>query len=183
MPQHVESLAERCRRIELLVLDVDGVLTDGGIVYSDAGHEIKQFHVRDGSGLKLWHWLGKQAAILSGRSSRVVDVRAAELDVATVVQGARDKLPAFRKIVKDCGLEPAQVCFVGDDVPDLPALRNCGLAVAVADACADVQAAAHYITHAPGGRGAVREVIEWLLRAQGLWSRVLERFAADDAGN
>jgi 3-deoxy-D-manno-octulosonate 8-phosphate phosphatase (KDO 8-P phosphatase) len=177
MAASTESLAERCRRIELLVLDVDGVLTDGGIIYSDAGHEIKQFHVRDGSGLKLWHWLGKRAAILSGRSSNVVNVRAAELDVAPVVQGARDKLPAYRQIVKDCGLEPAQVCVVGDDIPDLPMLRNSGLAVAVADACADVQAIAHYITRAPGGRGAVREVIEWVLRAQGLWSRVQERYA------
>lgn len=171
------TLAERCRKIELLVLDVDGVLTDGGIIYSDAGSEIKKFHVRDGSGLKLWSWLGKKSAILSGRRVSVVDIRAAELDIGTVVQGERDKLPAYRRIVKEGGLEPAQVCFVGDDVPDLPVLRNSGLAVAVADACVDVQDAAHYVTRAPGGKGAVRETIELILRVQGLWVKVQERYA------
>lgn len=170
------SLGERCAAIELLVLDVDGVLTDGRIIYSDAGTEIKQFHVRDGSGLKLWHWLGKRAAIITGRTSRLVEVRAAELDVGTVIQGTPDKLPAFRRVLSELGLSPEQAAYVGDDLPDLPVMLECGLAAAVADACPEARAAAHYVTLAGGGRGAVREVIERILGAQGLWNKALERY-------
>ncbi|HEV3443665.1 MAG TPA: phenylphosphate carboxylase subunit delta, partial [Gemmataceae bacterium] len=97
MLESAKSLADRCRAVELLVLDVDGVLTDGSIIYSDAGQELKKFHVRDGSGLKLWHSLGKRSAIITGRSSRVVDVRAAELLIGLVIQGAADKLAAYRQ--------------------------------------------------------------------------------------
>lgn len=167
-----QSLAERCSAIELLVLDVDGVLTDGSIIYADDGVELKVFHVRDGSGLKLWHKTGKQSAIITGRRSRIVEVRAAELGIGRVHQGAADKLPVFRSILEESGFQPGQVCFVGDDVPDLPLLHHCGLAVAVADACSEVQAAAHHVTRATGGRGAVREVIELILRHQGHWDRV-----------
>jgi 3-deoxy-D-manno-octulosonate 8-phosphate phosphatase (KDO 8-P phosphatase) len=170
------TLAERCTPIELLVLDVDGVLTDGAIIYGDDGTELKAFHVRDGSGLKIWQMLGKRAAIISGRRSPVVEVRAAELGIAPVVQGSLEKLPAYREILTAGGWRPEQVCMIGDDVPDLPLLRNAGLAVAVADACPDVLAHAHYVTRAPGGSGAVREVIELILRCQGLWAGVLERF-------
>lgn len=172
-----QTLAQRCAGIELLVLDVDGVLTDGRIIYSDAGTEVKEFHVRDGSGLKLWHWLGKRAAIITGRTSRIVEVRAAELDVQTVVQGAPDKLPALQRVLTDLGLRVDQAGYVGDDLPDVPALRACGLAAAVADACSEAKAAAHYVTTAAGGRGAVREVIELVLRAQGLWNKAVERYS------
>src|SRR5579859_6050257 len=116
----MRTLAERCAAIELLVVDVDGVLTDGGILYSDAGTELKQFHVRDGSGLKLWHWLGKKAAIITGRTSRLVEVRAAELDVDIVIQGAAEKMAAFRRVLEQIDLTAEQVCYVGDDLPDLP---------------------------------------------------------------
>jgi 3-deoxy-D-manno-octulosonate 8-phosphate phosphatase (KDO 8-P phosphatase) len=170
------TLAERCRAIEMLVLDVDGVLTDGGIIYSDAGVEVKQFHVRDGSGLKLWHWLGKRAAIITGRTSHLVEVRAAELDIHPVIQGSVDKLAAYRRILAEEGLKPEQVCCVGDDLPDLPVLADCGLAVAVADGCPEIRAAAHYVTRAPGGRGAVREIIELILQGQGLWAKAVARF-------
>lgn len=172
------TLAQRCAAIELLVLDVDGVLTDGRIIYSDAGTEVKEFHVRDGSGLKLWHWLGKHAAIITGRSSRIVDVRAAELDVKTVIQGSPDKLPAFRRVLADLGLKAEQAAYVGDDLPDLPVLLECGLALAVADACPEARAAAQYVTNVAGGRGAVREVIELILSAQGLWNKAVERYRA-----
>jgi 3-deoxy-D-manno-octulosonate 8-phosphate phosphatase (KDO 8-P phosphatase) len=173
------SLSDRCARIELLVLDVDGVLTDGSIVYADDGVEIKAFHVRDGSGLKLWQREGKRAAVISGRQSRAVEVRAAELGIDPVVQGTPDKLAAYRQLLAAARLAPEQVCFVGDDLPDLPLLCNCGLAVAVADACPEVRAEAHYVTRAPGGRGAVREAIELILRRQGRWQRVVERYRGE----
>src|SRR5829696_3066983 len=108
------SLADRAARVELLLLDVDGVLTDGGIVYADNGVEIKRFHVRDGSGLKLWQLAGKRAAIISGRTSAAVEVRAAELGVTPVVQGRADKVPAFAEVLAATGLRPEQVCAVGD---------------------------------------------------------------------
>jgi YrbI family 3-deoxy-D-manno-octulosonate 8-phosphate phosphatase len=147
------TLQDRWTAIELLVLDVDGVLTDGGIVYGSGGLEVKQFHVRDGSGLKYWHLAGKRSAILTGRSSPVVETRAAELGIATVVQGAADKLQAYRRLLDETETSPEAVCYVGDDLPDLPPLRHCGLAVAVADACPEVVADAHYVTRGPGGRG------------------------------
>jgi 3-deoxy-D-manno-octulosonate 8-phosphate phosphatase (KDO 8-P phosphatase) len=164
-----DSLAQRCGAIELLLLDVDGVLTDGGIIYGDDGREWKVFHVRDGSGLKIWHLAGKRSAVISGRSSRVVEVRAAELGVSLVLQGAGDKRPAYQQVLAEMGVRSEQVCFIGDDVPDLPILRDCGLAVAVADASAEVRMAAHYVTCAAGGRGAVREMVELILRCQNRW--------------
>lgn len=170
------TLAQRCAKIELLVLDVDGVLTDGRIVYSDSGAECKRFHVRDGSGLKLWQAAGRQVAIISGRSSAAVDRRAEELGISAVAQGVPDKWVSFRRLLGERGLVEEQVCAVGDDVPDLALLTHCGLAVAVADACAEVRAAADYISKAPGGRGAVREVVELILCCQGHWAAVTERF-------
>src|SRR5213078_1001686 len=152
----------------------DGVLTDGGIVHGSGGVELKQFHVRDGSGLKVWHQDGKRSALVTGRTSPAVDVRAAELGIPFVVQGAAEKLAAYRGLLDRTGLPPAAVCYLGDDLPDLPPLHHCGLAAAVADACAEVRAAAHYITRAPGGRGAVREVIELILRCQGAWQRLVD---------
>jgi 3-deoxy-D-manno-octulosonate 8-phosphate phosphatase (KDO 8-P phosphatase) len=170
-----KTLEARCLAIELLVIDVDGVLTDGGIMYTDQGVELKQFHVRDGSGLVLWQRLGKQAAIISGRSSPTVAKRAAELKIGPVYQGSPEKLPAYRELLATGNWKPEQACCIGDDVPDLVLLANCGLAVAVADACPQVKAEAHYVTRAAGGRGAVREVIELILGCQGEWTRVVEQ--------
>lgn len=163
-------------RVELLLLDVDGVLTDGSILYADDGAELKRFHVRDGSGLKLWRLAGKRAAIVSGRKSVAVDRRAAELGLAPVLQGRDDKLAAFAEVLAATGLSAEQVCAVGDDLPDLPVLRRAGVAVAVADACPEVRAAADYVTMVPGGRGAVRDAIEWLLKLRGEWDRVSSEF-------
>jgi 3-deoxy-D-manno-octulosonate 8-phosphate phosphatase (KDO 8-P phosphatase) len=176
MMQAKQVLTERCADIAMLVLDVDGVLTDGRIVYDDSGKELKFFHVRDGSGLKIWRSLGKRAAIITGRSSRAVEIRAAELQIEPVIQGAPDKLAAYRKLLQAVGLQPQQVCCVGDDLPDLPLLRNCGLAVAVADACAEARADSHYVTRAPGGSGAVRETIELMLRCQDLWQSAVDSY-------
>jgi 3-deoxy-D-manno-octulosonate 8-phosphate phosphatase (KDO 8-P phosphatase) len=170
------SLHARCVAIQLLVLDVDGVLTDGSIIYADSGSELKVFHVRDGVGIKAWRQQGKPVAILSSRSSRVVEARAAELGIETVIQGAADKLAAFRQVLARDGLEPSGACFIGDDLPDLPVLVRCGLAVAVGDACPEAKALAHYVTTAAGGRGAVRETIELILRCQGRWQGVVEGY-------
>lgn len=172
---HPPDLAARAAAIELLLLDVDGVLTDGSVVYADDGTELKRFHVRDGTGLKLWRAAGKRSVIVSGRKSVAVERRAAELGIDPVLQGRDDKLAAFAEVLAATGLRADQVCAIGDDLPDLPVLRRCGLAVAVADACAEVRTAAHYVTAAPGGRGAVREAIEWLLKAAGRWDELTAR--------
>ena len=148
---------------------MDGVLTDGAIIYGSNGEELKHFHVRDGSALKLWRDAGLRTALITGRSSSVVGRRAAELGIDLVRQGCPDKLAALHPIRAECGAAPEQVCAVGDDVPDVPVLRNSGLAVAVADACSEAVAVAHYVTRVPGGRGAVREAVELVLRCQGKW--------------
>jgi 3-deoxy-D-manno-octulosonate 8-phosphate phosphatase (KDO 8-P phosphatase) len=171
--------ASNAAKIELLVLDVDGVLTDGSIVYTAEGAEIKRFHVRDGSGLKFWHNLGKRSAIISGRKSPAVELRAAELGIAAVFQGCAAKAPAFEMLLARTGLGPEQVCAIGDDLPDLPIFRQAGLAVAVADACEEVRAQADHVTRARGGHGAVREAIEWLLKLQGRWESTVAEFQGE----
>jgi 3-deoxy-D-manno-octulosonate 8-phosphate phosphatase (KDO 8-P phosphatase) len=167
------TLRDRFARIELLVVDVDGVLTEGGIVYGEtAGEvavEVKAFHVRDGSALKLWHRAGKRSAVITGRTSALVQVRAGELGVTWVFQGAADKREPLVRLLSESGTSAEAVCYVGDDIPDVAPMKQCGLAVAVADACAEARAAAHFITRAPGGRGAVRETIERIMRCQAVW--------------
>ena len=170
------TLPRRCQPIEALLLDVDGVLTDGAIVYGARGEELKAFHVRDGSGLKFWLSEGKRAALISGRRSEAVMRRALELDLRPVLQGIEDKKAALSRVLAELELRPEQACFVGDDVPDLEVLGAVGLAVAVGDGCAEVQAAAHYVTAAAGGRGAVREVVELVLKCQGRWDGVVARY-------
>jgi 3-deoxy-D-manno-octulosonate 8-phosphate phosphatase (KDO 8-P phosphatase) len=170
--------ADRFARIELLLLDVDGVLTDGRVVYTDAGHEIKSFHVRDGSGIKFWRRSGKRVALLSGRTSSAVTRRAAELGIDIVIQGVDEKGLALRRILTQTGLWADQVCAVGDDLPDLPVLTHCGIGVAVADAAPELKAVADFVTSLPGGLGAVREAIEWLMRGQGTWDAAIESLRA-----
>src|ERR1043166_6543869 len=169
------TLVERCARIEMLVLDVDGVLTDGCIRYTDQGAEIKAFHVRDGSGLKLWTTQGKKAGIITRRRWAIAQGRADELGIASVVQGADKKQAALVQMLASLGVGPEQTCAVGDDIVDVPVLRAVGLAVAVADACSEAKEDAHYVTQAAGGRGAVREVIELIMRAQGAWQEIVAR--------
>lgn len=168
------ELAARCGPIELLLVDVDGVLTDGVIAVDDNGVETKHFFVRDGSAIMLWRKAGKRVAILSGRATRAVELRAAELGISPVIQGARDKAGPFRTLLEELALEARQVCYIGDDLPDLPVLRSVGLAACPADAVAEVRAAVHYVARAPGGRGAIREVVELILKAQGAWERVAD---------
>lgn len=177
--QRPDELAARCQSIELLVADVDGVLTDGVVVLDDRGIETKHFHVRDGLALNLWHRAGKQAAILSGRKTAAVERRATELGIVHVLQGHDQKAPPFRALIAQLGLAERQVCYVGDDLPDLPVLRSAGLAACPADAVAEVKSAAHLITGAPGGRGVIREIVEVILKSQGKWDDLVWRaFAA-----
>ena len=180
MPPAPAELAARCGPIELLVLDVDGVLTDGVIALDDHGVETKHFHVRDGSALSLWQKTGRRAALLSGRRAAAVDRRAAELGITAVIQGAAEKRAPFRALIAELGLETRQVCYMGDDLPDLPVLADAGLAACPADAAAEVRASVHLVTHAPGGRGAVREIVEILLKHQGAWEPLVARLRAPD---
>jgi 3-deoxy-D-manno-octulosonate 8-phosphate phosphatase (KDO 8-P phosphatase) len=156
----------RAQAIKLVVFDVDGVLTDGSLYLGDDGQEYKAFHARDGHGMAMLRQAGIGMAVITGRQSEVVRIRMESLGVEHVYQGQRDKLPAYQVLRETCGLTDAQIAYVGDDVVDLPVLRQVGLAVAVADAHPLVKAHCHWQTQAPGGRGAVREVCEGLLAAQ-----------------
>jgi 3-deoxy-D-manno-octulosonate 8-phosphate phosphatase (KDO 8-P phosphatase) len=162
--------------IELLVLDVDGVLTDGRIVLDAEGRELKRFDVQDGAGIKYWQRVGKRVAFLSGRSSPAVVARAAELGVTLVRQNAKQKLPAYESLLKELHLGDAQVAVMGDDLPDLPLMRRCGFAVAPPEAVEEVRQAAGLVTRRRAGRGAVREAIEHMLKGTGLWEEVLKRY-------
>jgi 3-deoxy-D-manno-octulosonate 8-phosphate phosphatase (KDO 8-P phosphatase) len=153
--------------IRLLICDVDGVLTDGRIIYDANGVESKNFYVRDGQGIRHWLRAGGKMAWLSGRKSGCTDHRAAELGVETVVQGSTDKLTALRELAAKFGVTDAEIAFIGDDSLDIPPMQAVGFAAAPADAHEDVRRVAHYICKAAGGRGAVREVIDRLLRARG----------------
>ena len=161
--------ADRLARIELLVLDVDGVLTDGSIIVDDHGVESKHFHVRDGAAIVLWNKLGNRTAILSGRSARCVDHRAADLGIKPVIQGSADKGHDLATMLAGLDLAADQVAFIGDDLADLPALDLAGFAACPADAAPEVREFADFVAEAPGGRGAVREVVEAILKATGRW--------------
>lgn len=162
--------------IRLLLLDVDGVLSDGRIVYDANGVEIKTFDVKDGHGIKLLQRVGIEVGIITGRVSQVVEVRARELGIALIYQGAIDKLIPFREILALRNVTPEQVAYVGDDVVDLPILRRCGFAVAVADAHAEIKPYVHYVTTRCGGRGAVREVCDLILKGSGHWEAATRRY-------
>ncbi len=170
------SAREKARRVRWLVLDVDGVLTDGRIILDGGDGEWKAFNVRDGQRLILAAREGIRTVFLTGRSSRVVDRRAAELGVYRVFQGAHDKGETLELFFREEGVLPEETAYLGDDLVDLPALRRAGFAAAVGDAVPEVQAAADWIAAAPGGQGAVRELVEYLLAAQGRWEAVLAGF-------
>lgn len=170
------NLEQRCQPIELILADVDGVLTDGRVVVDNQGIETKQFHIRDGMGIRLWQKAGYHFGVITARSSHVVKVRAAELNIEIVRQGAGNKLATTREIMAELGLRPEQVCYIGDDLPDLPVVRTAGLGIAVADACAELCQAAHHVTRAAGGAGAVREVVELILKTQRRWDDVIQPY-------
>jgi 3-deoxy-D-manno-octulosonate 8-phosphate phosphatase (KDO 8-P phosphatase) len=170
------NLDQRCRSIRLILSDVDGVLTDGRIVLNNQGTETKRFHVRDGIGVQLWQKAGYRFGLITHRSSQAVKLRVAELGIGILRQGIDDKLSAMRGILRELALTPAQTCYLGDDLPDLPVVRAAGLGVAVADACAELREAAHYVTALPGGAGAVREVVELILKAQSRWEDLIQAY-------
>jgi YrbI family 3-deoxy-D-manno-octulosonate 8-phosphate phosphatase len=170
------SIEQLCQPIRLILSDVDGVLTDGGIIIDNQGVESKQFHVRDGQGIRLWHKAGYKFGLITLRSSQILKIRVAELGIEIIRQGIEHKLDAMREIIGDLRLTPQQVCYIGDDLPDLPLVRTVGLSVAVADACEELRSSASYVTKLQGGRGAVRETIELILKAQRRWEELIQTY-------
>lgn len=167
---------ERLRKVKLLILDVDGVMTDGRIVFDANGVETKFFNVKDGHGIKMLQRAGVEVAIISGRESQVVTNRAAELGIDRVFQRCLDKLTPYRSLLAATGLTDEEVAFVGDDVIDLPVLRRVGFAAAPADAVPEALAAVHFVARNRGGWGAVREVCDLILRGKGQWDEVMARY-------
>lgn len=173
-----DDLESRLAKVRLLLVDCDGVLTTGGVTWSNDGVEQKTFDIRDGLGFRLWQQAGGTSGIVTGRSSEIVRLRAEELGISVVRQGVEDKLATVAAILAEQGLAWEEAAFVGDDLPDLACVMRCGVGVAVADACPELRAAARLVTTLPGGRGAVREVVERLLRARGAWEAIVARHAA-----
>ncbi len=168
-----QQLAERCRRLKLVLSDVDGVMTDGTVLLLPDGLEAKAFNIRDGLGIVLAQRAGLKLGLISGRSAESVARRAAELRMAVVRQGVRDKGAELRSVLAELRLSPLEVAYIGDDVNDLPVITQVGLSAAPADAPFEVRNAAFMVTEAAGGRGCLREFLEAILRARGDWERVL----------
>ncbi len=164
------------QQIKLLAMDVDGVLTDGAVIINSDGTESKTFSLLDGHGIKMWHRAGFKTAIISGRESAATMRRAKEMEISFVYQPFPQKLGAFEKLLADSGLAPKNIAYIGDDVLDIPLIKRAGFAVAVANAVDEVKTCAHYITSRPGGSGAVREVIEYILKNTGKWAELMERY-------
>lgn len=171
---------ERARRIKLIIFDVDGVMTDGGIYHGGHGELFKAFHCRDGFGITLAHSCGLKSAIITGRTSAMTTWRAAELKISAVIQGQMNKRDAYKQIKAQFGLSDEEICYVADDVIDLPVFVQVGFRAAVGDAVPEVIERAHFVANNFGGRGAVREVIEFILKAQGFWAEIIERYTAPE---
>lgn len=169
----------RAQQLEWVLCDVDGVLTDGALYIEGRGETLKAFHVRDGLGLALARQVGLRVGLLSARSSPALDRRASELGVDAVLTGREDKLAAFERFLERYRTTASRVAYIGDDLNDLAVLGRCGLAFAPADAAAELEDVVHVVLERSGGRGAVREMIEHLLKARGEWSRVLSRFSLE----
>jgi 3-deoxy-D-manno-octulosonate 8-phosphate phosphatase (KDO 8-P phosphatase) len=173
-----EALQKKIRTIRLLLCDVDGVLTDGKIIYDDTGAEIKAFNVRDGHGIKLIQRAGIKVGIITSRESEVVRRRAKDLGISMVYQKVLNKLEAFNDILNQGNYAPHEIAYIGDDLVDIPVLRRVGLSVAVSDCIGEVRELVDYITQFRGGRGAVREVCELILKIQGKWQEVTDKYFA-----
>jgi 3-deoxy-D-manno-octulosonate 8-phosphate phosphatase (KDO 8-P phosphatase) len=167
---------EKIKHIKLLILDVDGVLTDGKIIYNDRGEEIKAFDVRDGHGLKLLMRSGMEVALITGRESKVVFHRARDLGIKQVYQKVTDKKEVYEKILREKKLEDKQVGFIGDDLVDIPVLRRVGFSATVRDAIPETKDIVDYVASKKGGEGAVREICELLLKVQNKWEEITERY-------
>ena len=167
------NLDQRCERIEVLISDVDGVLTDGGLIIDSQGTGTKKFHVRDGLGIKLWQEAGFRFGIMTARTSPIVEMRASELDIDFIYQGCEEKGPALSELASQENISLDQFAYIGDDLSDLAPIRSVGLGVAVADAAWEVREAADHVTQLGGGHGAVRELVETILKSKGCWSNLL----------
>ena len=163
-------------KIKLLVMDVDGVLTNGCVIINTDGTESKAFNLLDGHGVKLWHRAGFKSAIISGRASGATTIRAEQLSINYVKQGCQAKLPAFEEVLKEASVSPDEVMYIGDDLLDLPLVRRAAFGVAVANAVDELKEAADYVTKKHGGQGAVREVIELVLKSNGNWDELMQRY-------
>jgi 3-deoxy-D-manno-octulosonate 8-phosphate phosphatase (KDO 8-P phosphatase) len=164
------------KQIKLLAMDVDGVLTDGTITVGSDGTEFKTFNLLDGHGIRMWRRAGLKTALISGRESAVTKQRADEMEIDFLYQPCQQKLDCFQKLLVDTQLEPKNIAYIGDDVLDIPLVRRAGFGVAVANAVDELKTAAIYITSRPGGNGAVREVIEYILKNTGRWDELMERY-------
>lgn len=172
----MELFAEKAKKIRLLILDVDGVLTSGTLIYGKNGEEFKKFHVHDGQGIKLLQNAGILVAIITARQSAIITKRAEDLAITHVYQGQNDKLLAYEDLKQKLQLTDEEVAYIGDDVPDLPVLRRAGLPIAVANALKITQQYAYWVTKAKGGKGAVREVCDLIMEAQGTYQSVIEKY-------
>lgn len=170
------DLSQRARQVRLALFDVDGVMTDGTLFVSGQGESFKPFNILDGLGLKLLKSSGVATGILTGRSSAAVSARAGELEIDHLIQGANDKLRAYIDLQQQLGLDDEQICYMGDDLPDLPVLRRCGLALSPPGAVDEVRSEVHFVTRTRGGKGAVREACELIMRAQGSWDAQVEPY-------
>ncbi len=173
-----KRLIARAHRIQLAIFDVDGVLTDGTVYLSERGEEMKAFHILDGLGLKMLSASGIVTALLSGRKSKMVALRAKEIGISHLLQGVDDKLEAYHRLLRKLDLAEEETAFMGDDLPDLPVLRRCGLAFSVPNAPEIVRSHVHHVTRTPGGQGAVREACEFLLQARGTLDNEMRAYLA-----
>ena len=171
-----DKILEKAKRVKMLIVDIDGVMTDGRIVYSIYGDELKFFDVTDGFGMSLLNRAGIKTVIITAKKSRIVKMRARDLKVAKAYQGFLDKLIPFEKILKEFNIATEDICFMGDDLPDVPILKRVGFAVSVPNALDEVKAIAHHITSKAGGRGAVREVCDLILKSQNKWGEVTAKY-------
>lgn len=176
--ERMQNILGKAARLKLLILDVDGVLTDGRLFFDNQGLEYKCFHARDGHGIKLLRQTGVEVAVISGRKSNSVALRMQSLGIEHVYQGYENKIAAFEDLMQKLGVDPDQVAHVGDDVLDLPIMTRVGLAIAVDDANFAVKQRSHWCTTLPGGQGAVREVCDLIMQAQGTFAAVLESYLA-----
>lgn len=169
-------MEDKAAGIKLLILDVDGVMTDGQIVLNDLGQESKHFNVKDGLGIRLLIKAGIEVVIITGRMSKTVNHRAGELGIEELYQGIKDKESLCAELMDRKMLAKEQVCCIGDDLPDIPMFNRVGLPVAVADAVPEVRSAAGFVTKSMGGKGAVREICELILKSQGRWTNIVSTF-------
>ncbi|MBE0425352.1 MAG: HAD-IIIA family hydrolase [Nitrospirae bacterium] len=172
-----KELKKLAKKIRLLILDVDGVLTDGSIILDNKNNELKSFHVRDGHGIKMLLKAGIKVAFITGRSSNVVKRRSEELGLKDIFQKCYDKMPAYNQLSQKYSLGDDEIAYVGDDIIDMPLLKRCGFPVAVSDSDDEVRSVAKMITRNKGGQGAVREVCDFILKSKGLWKGIIDEYS------